>query len=48
MPISDIMKLIDLPDYQINNESDVDDALFELAYEEKVYQPKPAYYKAMD
>jgi hypothetical protein len=29
-------------------ESVVDDILFELAYEGKVYQPKPEYYKFMD
>ncbi len=30
------------------DESEVDDVLFELAYEGKVYQPRPDYYKIMD
>ena len=30
------------------DESEIDDVLFELAYEGKVYQPKPDYYKIMD
>lgn len=30
------------------NESEVDDILFELAYEGKVYQPRPDYYRIMD
>jgi hypothetical protein len=30
------------------DESEVDDILFELAYEGKVYQPRPDYYKIMD
>lgn len=31
-----------------SGESEIDDVLFELAYEGKVYQPKPDYYKIMD
>lgn len=30
------------------DESEVDDLLFELAYEGKVYQPRPDYYRIMD
>lgn len=30
------------------DESEVDDILFELAYEGKVYQPRPDYYRIMD
>lgn len=32
----------------VTDESEVDDILFELAYEGKVYQPRPDYYKIMD
>jgi RPA family protein len=40
---SEIVKLL-----QGFEESEIDDVLFELAYEGKVYQPKPDYYKIMD
>ena len=30
------------------DESEVDDILFELAYEGKVYQPRPDFYRIMD
>jgi len=40
---SEVIKLLKGVD-----ESEVDDILFELAYEGKVYQPKPDYYKIMD
>lgn len=40
---SEIVKLL-----ENTNDSEVDDILFELAYEGRVYQPKPDYYKIMD
>ena len=44
----EIIKLLHEPDYQVYSESDIDDKLFELAYEGKVYQPRPDFYKIMD
>ena len=32
----------------VTDESEVDDILFELAYEGKVYQPRPDFYKIME
>lgn len=29
-------------------ESNIDDALFELAYDGKIYQPRPNYYKLLE
>ena len=38
-----ILKLVGSVD-----ESEIDDILFELAYEGKVYQPRPDFYKIME